>query len=218
VVIVPGYRSRGPGSIPSATRFYDRLCGLVIRVPGYRSRGPGWIPGATRFSDRLCGVVVILPGYRSRGPGWFPGATRFSDRLCGVVVIVPGYRSIGTAFDSRRYRIFREVVSLERGPLSLVSTLEERLVLPLAVHHIRHTKERSLDKNKVPVKGLESKCHHDWEKMRSEYAHWQVHSERLVTEMQEILCARHICSFSHGRAIPQAESLKKDDVAETVVA
>jgi hypothetical protein len=28
-------------------------------------------------------------------------------------------------FDSRRYQIFREVVSLDRGPLSLVSTTEE---------------------------------------------------------------------------------------------
>jgi hypothetical protein len=27
----------------------DRLCGLVVRVPGCRSRGPGSIPGATRF-------------------------------------------------------------------------------------------------------------------------------------------------------------------------
>jgi hypothetical protein len=30
--------------------FIDRLCGLVI--PGYRSRGPGTIPGATRFSEK----------------------------------------------------------------------------------------------------------------------------------------------------------------------
>jgi hypothetical protein len=29
----------------------DRLCGLV-RVPGYRSRGPDSIPGATRFSEK----------------------------------------------------------------------------------------------------------------------------------------------------------------------
>jgi hypothetical protein len=29
----------------------DRLCGLVVRVPGYRSRGPGSVPSATRFSD-----------------------------------------------------------------------------------------------------------------------------------------------------------------------
>jgi hypothetical protein len=29
----------------------DRLCGLVVRVPDYRSRGPGSIPSATRFSE-----------------------------------------------------------------------------------------------------------------------------------------------------------------------
>jgi hypothetical protein len=49
--------------------------------------------------DRLCGLVVRVPGYRSRGPGSIPGATRF----------------------------FWEVVGLERGPLSLVSTTEELL-------------------------------------------------------------------------------------------
>jgi hypothetical protein len=30
----------------------DRLCGLVARVPGYRSRDPGSIPSATRFSEK----------------------------------------------------------------------------------------------------------------------------------------------------------------------
>jgi hypothetical protein len=30
----------------------DRLCSLVVRVPGYRSRGPSSIPGATRFSEK----------------------------------------------------------------------------------------------------------------------------------------------------------------------
>jgi hypothetical protein len=30
----------------------DSLCGLVVRVPGYRFRGPGSIPGATRFSEK----------------------------------------------------------------------------------------------------------------------------------------------------------------------
>jgi hypothetical protein len=29
----------------------DRLCVLVVRIPNYRSRGPGSIPGATRFSE-----------------------------------------------------------------------------------------------------------------------------------------------------------------------
>jgi hypothetical protein len=30
----------------------DRLCGLVVRVPGYRSRGPGSILGAARLSEK----------------------------------------------------------------------------------------------------------------------------------------------------------------------
>jgi hypothetical protein len=32
-------------------RHWDRLYGLVGRVPGYRSRGPGSIPCATIFSE-----------------------------------------------------------------------------------------------------------------------------------------------------------------------
>jgi hypothetical protein len=47
-----------------------------------------------------------------------------SDRLCGLVVRVSGYRSRGPGFDSRRYHIFLEVVGLERGPASLLSTIE----------------------------------------------------------------------------------------------
>jgi hypothetical protein len=49
------------------------------------------------------------------------------DGLCGLVVRVPGYRSRGPGFHSRRYQIFWEVVGLERGSLSLVSTIEELL-------------------------------------------------------------------------------------------
>jgi hypothetical protein len=30
----------------------ERLCGLVVRAPAYRSRGPGSIPGASRFSEK----------------------------------------------------------------------------------------------------------------------------------------------------------------------
>jgi hypothetical protein len=29
-----------------------RLCGIVVIVPGYRSKGPGSIPNATRFSEK----------------------------------------------------------------------------------------------------------------------------------------------------------------------
>jgi hypothetical protein len=51
----------------------------------------------------------------------------FAERLCGLVVRVPGYRSRGPGFDFRRYQIFWEVVSLERGPLSLMRIIEELL-------------------------------------------------------------------------------------------
>jgi hypothetical protein len=43
------------------------------------------------------------------------------------MVRVSGYKSRGTGFDSRRYQILGDVVSLERGLLSLVSTIEELL-------------------------------------------------------------------------------------------
>jgi hypothetical protein len=45
---------------------------------------------------------------------------------CDTVVRVPGYRSRGSGFESRFYRLFREL-GLERGPLSLMSTIEEIL-------------------------------------------------------------------------------------------
>jgi hypothetical protein len=48
-----------------------------------------------------------------------------SHHLCGLVVRIPGYRSGAPGFDSRGYQIFREVVGLERGPLSLVRIIEE---------------------------------------------------------------------------------------------
>jgi hypothetical protein len=47
------------------------------------------------------------------------------DRLCGLVVRVPGYRSGGPGLDSRALQ--ENVVGLERGPLSLVSTTEKLL-------------------------------------------------------------------------------------------
>jgi hypothetical protein len=48
-------------------------------------------------------------------------------RLCGLVVKSSWLQIQKSGFDSRRYHIFREVVGLERGPLSLVSTTEELL-------------------------------------------------------------------------------------------
>jgi hypothetical protein len=48
---------------------------------------------------------------------------RSTDRLCGLVVRVLDYRSRGPGLDFRHYK--KKVVGLERGPLSLVSTIEE---------------------------------------------------------------------------------------------
>jgi hypothetical protein len=44
-----------------------RLCGLVVRVPGYRSRGPGSIPGATRFSGPEA-LIFLFPLAHVRDP------------------------------------------------------------------------------------------------------------------------------------------------------
>jgi hypothetical protein len=40
------------GGLVWETNLHGRLCGLVVRVPGYRSRGPGSILGASRFSEK----------------------------------------------------------------------------------------------------------------------------------------------------------------------
>jgi hypothetical protein len=50
------------------------------------------------------------------------GARRFD-----LVVRVSGYISRDPGFDSRPYQIFWQVGGLERGPLSLVTTIEELL-------------------------------------------------------------------------------------------
>jgi hypothetical protein len=72
----------------------------------------------------------------------------YNDHLCGLVV--SSWLQIQrSGFDSRRYQIFWEVVSLERGPLSLVSTIEELL------------------ERKSSGSGLES-----WEYGQRDMSHW----------------------------------------------
>jgi hypothetical protein len=56
-------------------------------------------------TDRLCGLVARILGYRFGGPGSIPGTIRFPKK--------------------KKKR--KQVVGLERGPLSLVSTTEELL-------------------------------------------------------------------------------------------
>jgi hypothetical protein len=47
--------------------------------------------------------------------------------LCGLIVLSSWLQIERSEFDSRRYQIFWEVVDLEWGSLSLVSTVEELL-------------------------------------------------------------------------------------------
>jgi hypothetical protein len=75
-------------------------------------------------SDSIPSFLPVSDGACVVAPEWIPESI---DRLCGLVVRVPGYRSRGPGFDSRRYQIFREVVGLERVPLSLVRIIEELL-------------------------------------------------------------------------------------------
>jgi hypothetical protein len=69
----------------------------------------------------LVSVNLTKKGY------WKMSTVCVTDRLCGLVVRVLGYRSRGPGFDSQHYQIFWEVVGLEWGPLSLVSTTAELL-------------------------------------------------------------------------------------------
>jgi hypothetical protein len=82
----------------------------VVRIPGYRSRGPSSIPGATRFSEKQ----QVLTGVHSGPPLWSSGQSSWLQIQ-------------RSEFDSWRYQTFWDVVGLEWGPLSLVSTIEELL-------------------------------------------------------------------------------------------
>jgi hypothetical protein len=69
-----------------------------------------------------------------------------------------GYRSRGPGFDSQRYQNFREVMHLERGPLSLVSTIEGLLKIK--------SSESSLESREYGCKGCAAptKQHHSIDK------------------------------------------------------
>jgi hypothetical protein len=86
--------------------WFYRLCGLMVRVPGHRTEmycflwGTNWI--------YICYVEESRPPLWSSGQSFWLQIQR-------------------SGLDSRRYQIFWEVVGLERGPLSLVSKIEELL-------------------------------------------------------------------------------------------
>jgi hypothetical protein len=63
------------------------------------------------------------------GLGLWGKMTGSSGAVVAMVVMWEGLLPSGhsSGFDSWRYQIFTEVMDLERGPLSLVSTIEELL-------------------------------------------------------------------------------------------
>jgi hypothetical protein len=93
--------------MPTRVKSSCIVCGLVVRVPGCRTEmycvscevRTEFMYVTLKKVDLLCDLVVRAPGYRSRGLGSIPGATRF----------------------------LWEIVGLELGPLSFVSTNEELL-------------------------------------------------------------------------------------------
>jgi hypothetical protein len=78
----------------------------------------------SKGNHQLHGLHNLLTSCLSTLLFW---ATWKSDGLCGLLVRVPGYRSRGPGSIPRHYQIFWEIVGLERGPLSLMSTIEELL-------------------------------------------------------------------------------------------
>jgi hypothetical protein len=92
------------------------------------------------LNGALDGLVVKAPCYKPECRGYetrrgdlfnLPNLSGGTNRLCDLVMRVPGYsfwvQIQKSGLDSLRYQIFWEVVGLERGPLSLVSTTEELL-------------------------------------------------------------------------------------------
>ena len=95
----------------------DQIVGSKIKVIEYRNFT--YLHVNKHYPDVICFSFIYKFNFACQ--------CLYQDRLCGLVVRVSGYRHRGLGFDSRRYQIFRVVVGLERGPLSLVRSIEELL-------------------------------------------------------------------------------------------
>ena len=108
-----------PASYTMGTRSFKE-----VKQPGRGVDHPS--PSSAEVKERVELCSPSVPSWPFLG--WtLPYLYLYSDRLCGLVVRVSGYRYRGLGFDSRRYQIFWVVVGVERGPLSLVRSIEELL-------------------------------------------------------------------------------------------
>jgi hypothetical protein len=105
-------------SIPEAILLWEIRRGITD-IP---IRSEGSVVKSVREQIARCYRQYQMQIFEQR----YHGIVTAFDRLCGLVV--SSWLQIQrSGFDSRRYHIFWEVVGLERGPLSLVSTIEELL-------------------------------------------------------------------------------------------
>jgi hypothetical protein len=88
----------------------------IVWPPLWSSGQSSWLQNGDVLFPVMWGTNWIYICYveESRPPLWFSGQS-------------PWLQIQRSRFSSRRYQIFWEVVGLERGPLSLVSTIEELL-------------------------------------------------------------------------------------------
>jgi hypothetical protein len=117
----------------------------------------------------------------------------YMDRFCRLVVRVPSYRSRGPSSILQRYQIFWEVVGLERGLLSLVSTIEELRERDYGCRDPSHWPRGTLYPQKLPLtsptSGGRSVC--------------IVRSRIKATEFCSVLDAHLISSFAGRGAVAQ---------------
>jgi hypothetical protein len=102
------FPSEGQSVNEACNRQKDRRCGLVVIVPGYRTRGPGSIPGATRFSEKqwvwngvhtaswvqLRSSGLVNRDYGHRVPPHWSSGTLYPQKLA-VTSPTSGGRSVG---------------------------------------------------------------------------------------------------------------------------
>jgi hypothetical protein len=116
-------------------RKLSNLCPPPSIIKIIKWRGIKWAGHVARMGEKInaCMFLVGNPEAKRLRRRWVNNIKidlreiDWRDHLSGLLVRVPDYRSRRPGLDARRYHIFWDVVGLQRGPLSLVSTIEKLL-------------------------------------------------------------------------------------------